>query len=89
MVNWITTIGGLLLAFGLGANQVADIPQEYRWIFALMAAAGAIVLGGGAKDARVHSTADEVNVATRKQLIKDNKDRASDLKLPHDLDSRE
>ena len=63
MKNWITTVGGILAAVGTIASQ-APIPAPYKFIPALIAALGTAMIGGGAKDFNVHSTAEEVNKAT-------------------------
>ena len=65
MRNWKTTFGGLLLAFGAGGG-VAGVPEDYRWIFAVMSAVGASLLGLSAKDYDVHSTVKEVEKSTTK-----------------------
>ena len=64
MNNYLTTIGGILAAIGIAASQVPSIPEEYRWIPALLGAAGAVMLGGTAKDFNTHSTVKEVETAT-------------------------
>jgi hypothetical protein len=64
MNNIKTTIGGILAAIGIAGSQVPQVPEEYRWIFALLGAAGTGLIGLTAKDYNVHSTANEVQTAT-------------------------
>ena len=64
MTNWKTTLAGILLAIGTAGTQVPNVPDDFKWIFAVMASAGAIMLGLAAKDYTTHSTVDEVNKAT-------------------------
>lgn len=63
MENWKTTLGGLLLAIGVGSSA-APVPEKYAWIFKVIEAIGAALLGMTAKDFNNHSTAGEVEKAT-------------------------
>ena len=63
MENWITTIGGILAAFGTVASQ-APIPPPFNWIPTVIAAGGAAMVGLGAKDFNTHSTVNEVKQST-------------------------
>ena len=80
MVNWLTTLCGILTAIGVaGAGIPACTPEmtavcmpaEYKWIFAVLAGLGAVSLGAAAKDARVHSTIDEVEKSTIEKQVDD------------------
>jgi hypothetical protein len=62
--NLKTTIGGILAALGIAGSQIPAIPEKYRWIPALLGAAGTVLLGATAKDFNTHSTVKEVEVAT-------------------------
>ena len=74
MVNWLTTLGGVLAAMGSAGATLA--PEEWRWVFAVFfAPAGLILLGASAKDARTHSTAEEVHAAT----VKENQEKIDKL----------
>lgn len=64
MNNWKTTIGGIISAIGLAGSSVPGVPEEYRWIFAVLSAAGIILMGATAKDFNTHSTVAEVERAT-------------------------
>lgn len=68
MENWKTTIGGVLVALGIAGANVAAVPEEYRWLFAVAGALGAVFLGGTAKDYNTHSTAPEVKKATEQKI---------------------
>jgi|KBSMisStaDraftv2_1062788.scaffolds.fasta_scaffold5205297_2 hypothetical protein len=67
MTSWLTTLGGIMAAIGLVGTQVSEVPPDYKWVFVVLAAAGTLLTGASAKDARVHSTDDEVAVATAKE----------------------
>jgi len=67
--NWKTTLGGILAAVGFAATQVA-VPENYKWIFALLGAVGVALMGMTAKDFDNHSTIKEVEKATTKEQEK-------------------
>ena len=53
--SWKTTVGGILLAIAPVATHA--IPPQFSWISELLAAVGALVLGGSARDHDVSSAA--------------------------------
>jgi hypothetical protein len=68
--SWRTTIGGALLGVPpvvFSAAQAAGITFGHWTLFALTLAMGlgGLVLGTNAKDAQVHSTAAQVDAATK------------------------
>lgn len=66
MVNWITSLGGIIAGLGQIA-QMAPIPPQYSWIPGLVTAAGTALIGLGAKDFNVHSTSQEVRTSDLQQ----------------------
>ena len=70
MKNWLTALGGILSSLGLATQGATWIPPEYSWIPNVVAAIGAGLLGLAAKQKNVHSTVDEVEKATIKEVIK-------------------
>jgi hypothetical protein len=68
MESWKTTLGGLLLAVGTAALG-APIPEKYRWAPGVVSAIGGALLGMTAKDYNVHSTANEVQIATVEKKV--------------------
>lgn len=67
--NWQTTVGGILLSIGLIGQGVPQVPEEYRWIFLVMASVGGAWVGISAKQYNTHSTEAEVQAATKVQQV--------------------
>ena len=66
VVNWKTTVGGIMTAVPpvITAAGFVFSPNGQHWL-ALCSGLGALLLGFSAKDASTHSTAQEVQQATR------------------------
>jgi|ERR1017187_4269402 hypothetical protein len=67
--SWRTTIGGAMVGIPplvFAAAQAASLTFGHWTLFALtlVAGIGALILGGNAKDAQVHSSVDQVEAKT-------------------------
>jgi len=70
MNNWKTTLGGICAAIGVAGLQVPAVPDNWKWVFAVLAAAGPLLIGASAKDFNTHSTDKEVAKATLVEEVK-------------------
>lgn len=65
--NYRTSVSGLMLAIGMAIATVPGVPEKYHWIGGILAAVGSAGLGLSAKDAKTHSTLEQVEKATKEK----------------------